>query len=771
MFLWMTGRLKAAGYLALLMAMVPAAAPGQVTTSCELPLVVPAVEDVELVLAPTMRGPGVQLTWRAPDDASSTCTALTDTQSLGIPLVLDGDYADDFDRTLIFAFTSSGTVGSDVTNRFVCSWNNGNQTQTGRIGGEFNLSNTGGLWVVDGSGVWSQRNGGLPAYLPYTNLIDLVASDDGTLVTALSSGAQIQNDPQGVFRALPGGAWVAVAPELFGRTRRLSAVAARPDDPLYFAVGTTVDGLYITNDGGVNFEQWTGNLDENADFIPTTFDVTALTWSGNRILVAVSNFGSFVSTDDGGSFTPFDNLAASDGSVLVVRTFAEDAGNAHRILVGTTALGVYESLDDGDTWNRLEGNYPFGISPTVLSIEADPDDADWIVIGTSNQGIWYTTDHGANWIESTTPFVGEDIKPEVWDTERHDGVLLAVANDANQPEDHGLFQSVDGGQNWTLVDPQPLNRLGQRIVSTAAGLLHPTTGGGIYTHGTRLSVSSTMTSSATAPEYLGMELGVFLTFGDGSVTLEEVDGVPVPRTFNAVCQDYQGWVVWRSESGDLDNMAMIGRFDKNNPETCIVGYCGDESIALEPNCFAERRAACFRGFDDGRIGFYDGDIYNGFTYLYSVTPFDYGDISMVTDPVALSAPMVFPNRYPDDPNGVGDGEGNRQSYQVNASATEAGDGDEVYVFPNPLRRGSGIAGNEGEEVIWTNLPPDSRIDVFTLSGEFIVSLPEEGRPQEGGNIYWITRNFDNQLLASGIYMWRVTMPERGDFWGKLAIIR
>jgi hypothetical protein len=38
-------------------------------------------------------------------------------------------------------------------------------------------------------------------------------------------------------------------------------------------------------------------------------------------------------------------------------------------------------------------------------------------------------------------------------------------------------------------------------------------------------------------------------------------------------------------------------------------------------------------------------------------------------------------------------------------------------------------------------------------------------------MYWLTRNEDNELLASGIYIWKIEMPERGDFWGKLVIIR
>jgi hypothetical protein len=142
----------------------------------------------------------------------------------------------------------------------------------------------------------------------------------------------------------------------------------------------------------------------------------------------------------------------------------------------------------------------------------------------------------------------------------------------------------------------------------------------------------------------------------------------------------------------------------------------------------------------------------------------------VIDPISIASPMVFPARYAGDEVGVGDGPGNRFAVQVNTEAAAALDGDEIFVYPNPLRLGAGIVGGEGEEVIWTNLPPDSQIQIFTLAGDEIAELPRDGRPQEGANMYWVARNADNRLLASGIYMWRVIMPERGDFWGKLVII-
>ncbi len=41
--------------------------------------------------------------------------------------------------------------------------------------------------------------------------------------------------------------------------------------------------------------------------------------------------------------------------------------------------------------------------------------------------------------------------------------------------------------------------------------------------------------------------------------------------------------------------------------------------------------------------------------------------------------------------------------------------------------------------------------MFTLAGDEIATLPSDNVPQEGGNIYWTTRNDDNK--RAGIYIW------------------
>lgn len=737
----------------------------------DLPLTVPPASEITVELQGTVRGPGLKLTWPEPPDVLSTRVAVQDSANLGITLTVDGPYVDQFDRTIDFVFQDSGSVGSDEQNRLLCRWNNFNSEWTGRLGGAINLSNTGGLWVLD-DGAWAKQNEGFPVFLPYANLLDLDRSDDGTLLTFLAAGSpfQVNSEPIGLYRAAPGSGWEEVAPEFFGTSYRATKVAIDPGDSRSLAVGTLADGVFISNDGGAVFTPWTTDVAADS----TAFEITAMTWTAERLYVGWRNAGLLISEDGGDSFrraalsvplAPGDTLGWPHVNVIV-----EDPNNSERILVGLNNHGVWESLDGGDSWQSILIDFDDVENPnwafSVISLDLDPASSDRITMGTVRRLLWQTSDGGQTWGQVSSPFDDALVKPRIWSIVRAAGRMVALAGG------QGLLESIDQGATWTDVADQPFNRLARDLLSDGTALYLPTTGGGMYQAGTPLLLTNTMLPGSTDPELRDLALGLTITFGEGTITLQDGDGdgAPDARRVRVICQDYQGWIVWRSQRGAPDEMAMIGRYDKTNPETCIEGYCGDDNFFQLPNCFSERRAACFAFPEPGYVSFYDGDVFNGFTYQYAVTPFDYGDISRISDPQSIARPMVFPPRYEGDDLGQGTGLGNRFEIQVNTDAEPALDGETIYAYPNPLRLNAGITGGEGEEVMWTNLPPDSRIQIFSLAGDEIAELPRDGRPQEGGNLLWVARNDDNRLLASGIYIWRAIMPERGDFWGKLVII-
>jgi photosystem II stability/assembly factor-like uncharacterized protein len=761
-------------------------------TNCTLPMPVPESGQIEFNLQSTLRGPGMLVSWPDLDPSVSTCTALLDTAGLGFPIELSGAYADKYDRQLRFQFTRSGTIGDPAANDFPCAWANVNVALSGSYEGRINLSNTGGLWIKTSGDPWYQHNEGLPIQSRFTNLVDIANSFDGQfLLAGLTSGHEFSTNPNGLYKSTAGGPWQPVFPDIFGTRRVISKIAMSPQDANHFAVGTLAHGLFVTTDGGDTFTQWTDNLDPDFSSPSTQYPVTALAWVQDRLYVAVRFYGVFfASAQDGySSFTRLANLTVpdSDGLPVIpwVRCLAIDPSDPDRIVVGltrgasdpTNRNGLYESPDVGQTWRYLHTTFvglPGGDDPAdrpkiPISLHIDPVDGRRMWMGTDTQGLWRTMDGGDTWYETASPFIAASNQPSVIDMASHEGTLYAqVLPRGNQT--WGLHQWSEADDAWLLVEEQPYNRQARRILSTENGLLLPTIGGGIYVPGTAFSISSTLTSSPF------LEFGLSLAFQEGSVTVPVDDeGEPLPRSFRLLMQMHQGWIVWRADDSDPDNMSMIGRFDLINPETCIEGYCGDESFVIDPECFGEKLAACFDFSRPGFVSFYDDNIFNGFTYHYAVTPFDYGDISLLATPADLAAPMVFPPRFPDDPYGQPQDDvpalGNRRSIQIHADAAPALDGQQVYVFPNPLRLGSGIAGGEGEEVVWTNLPPESMIQVFTLAGDHIADLPQPERPQQEGNIYWTTRNSDGQKLSAGIYIWKLIMPQRGDYWGKLVIIR
>jgi hypothetical protein len=257
-----------------------------------------------------------------------------------------------------------------------------------------------------------------------------------------------------------------------------------------------------------------------------------------------------------------------------------------------------------------------------------------------------------------------------------------------------------------------------------------------------------------------MDLGLTMTVGAGALE--------VGSAFRVVGQTFQGWAVWRSAVDDPDNMTMVGLYDRVNQEDCIVGYCGDDSYEVKPRCFAAKRAACFDLDTPDTVRFFDDEIYNGFGYNYAVTSFDYGNTALNT-PENNSASLLFSPRWRGDEGSPFAGPGNREFFRINEPAAGPTAGDEIYAYPNPVRLGAGFPGAEGVRVGITNLPVGSRVRVFTTAGDEVNELGPE--TQVGGQIYWNTDNYAGEQVAAGVYLYKVDMPQRSAYWGRIAVIR
>lgn len=729
-------------------------------------------ESIDVTLSQTGRF-GATITWPDPDDATTTCSVPRDTAGLGFDVFLDGDYKDVFDREIELFCRDGGEVGSRVKNSVVFAWTNRNEGVTGRILGEINLSNNGGAFGYDtAAGEWRQINAGLPVYVSKADFVSLAESPaaPGMLLAHLSGrvarGLWLRPDTVSD--------WRRIAPEIFPdgapEDIALTALAFSPDDADTYVVGTVKSGLYLTNDGGSTFTQiQSAFVGPNNTGSWNQRRITAITWKNpNRLLVAINGLGLFSSADGGQTFRSLETLQVpvifpvGGGTTFpVVRQIIDDGS---RLLVGVQSYGIYISTNGGDSWSwAWDDLLGADAAPiTVTALATDPDNPAVLMAGTSSSGLWWSNNTGRDWIrlESALNWPNPLVRSPI------NALVLDVANNryVAAADGYALLSCPRGDTLW--VDngiAQPTIKTVRHLRLAAAPGVDYWLGsqsGGIYTPGTAVRLTDTIKRNLTADPYKDLDFGLSISFGEGTVAPAAL--------FYLLMQDYQGFAVWRTEVEGDQNMELIGLYDKNNPESCIEGYCGDASYNITPSCYVDKRAACFDFRTSGQVSFFDDSIFEGFTYYYSVTTFDYGSSALVS-PQSLTSDQLFSPRFDGDPLSLFGGETNLTRFYVTRNPVSATDGPDIYAYPNPLRQGTGFTGAEGEDVRFKNLPAGSAIQVFTLDGDLVADLGTE--LQVGDIIPWTTRNTSGELLSSGVYIYKVTMLEREAFFGKVVLIR
>ncbi len=758
----------------LLAAPVAAQTPPEACAADSLYLISP--DDLDLRLQEVGRH-GITLSWPELDLLQSTCFTVRGVDTLTLDTEVNGGFGDRVDRVLRFTVSGNGEVGANQANPLAFVWRNEGPSTYGNLGGEINLTNNGGVVTWDENGMaWGQLNDGLPRTWKRTNIVafEVIAAND--MYMAATSGVISVTDPEGLYH-YDGTSWTRMAPEIFGDLTVISDIAVDSANPANIAVATSRHGLFVSNDGAQTFTQWTVEFDPTYDSLPAVFRVRGLDWADGRLIVALGDFGVFISNNGGLSFTRSnlkvpDDLDREDPAEYVfidpvVTSFVTDPSNTDRILATLQFHGVYETIDGGATWHDLYGDLvvrdPDNTGAWVkngIAAAVSPIDPQVIVLGVEQVGLFRTTNGGVNWT-----LVGGDFQPKNLGTLRDisltfvpdvPGRVLAVEDEWK------VLISDDAAATWDTMFVQPtlVKNLAVDVLPGSGGnFILASWGGGIFVPGTTLVLSDTYTTE-TSEELRDLELGLDMTLTSG--TLAQGDA------FDLVCQTFQGWAVWRSTDDHPDDMILVGLYDRVNPESCIEGWCGNENFEPIPLCFAAKRAACFNFETPDTVRFFDEEIYNGFAYHYSVSAFDYGNTALLT-PANNTNSLLFSPRWLGDTGSPFQGEGVRRFQRIIFGATAPAMGDEIYVFPNPLRNGVGIPGEEGKTVVFTNLPPESSIRVFTTAGDDVAALPTE--LQEGGQIRWQTRNDAGEEIAPGVYLYKVSMPSREAYWGRLVVIR
>lgn len=279
--------------------------------------------------------------------------------------------------------------------------------------------------------------------------------------TGEDNGAGFTYDGEGVFKTTDGGAtWT---PAGLGATRRIGALAVDPTDGdrVFAAAGGdwfargTARGIYRTTDGGATWQQVlfvaddTGGIDVEID--PADPDrVFAAMWErsaeGDRWTIGGPDSGVWRSLDGGDTWSRLSNgLPSAPMGRIGLAIAPSDPNVVFALVIDPNGLfmGLYRSLDGGDTWARRDGSsvadwfgsfgYYFG------QVRVDPSDADTVYL--MDIRLLRST-NGGKTVRNVTNVVHIDYHDLVADGS---GRLVAAT-------DGGVWISPDDGSSWTRSD-------------------------------------------------------------------------------------------------------------------------------------------------------------------------------------------------------------------------------------------------------------------------------------------------------------------------------
>jgi hypothetical protein len=567
-------------------------------------------------------------------------------------------------------------------------------------------------------------------------------------------------------------------------------------------LGIAAVGLYFSDDGGTTFrraslpvrpEVFVSPLDPNAiEFVncgsadPTgaRVEVTSVAVSPNnpaRLYVGVKNFGVYSTVSDHASWV--------NNNAGLIRCSGDAStplfAGARRTVNNVTVLS-----------RQAPGGQPTDVIvvATELPLLAGPRPTDlWF-----NSTLFVSVDGGANWQAQGEGFPKrangrpDGVVALFPDPSRYDpsnpstelGVLAAtLSNKVYQLNlgDSGPARGV--WVPWSANDQIYTPNMGSVLQKPGSSdvFLLGTVGSGVYELGDVIDLTRAV--NLTAIQEFGQDLpqlGVSISF-DQAGTVSEAEN------FKIRGQVFQGYAVWRARKTDEigePQWQLIGLYDLTNPETCSTDPCDAPAIAVEEACFAEKRANCFlnpalatRPPADGWWEFFDRDVYNGFAYWYAISTVDYlftGDVQ----PGNLRQDLLFSPRseFESDPGSTpfkslqGGVNYNTVRFEVNVVART--DLNEVYVVPNPLVRSAGFDAEGESSVRIVNVTESARVQFYTVAGDLVRELDNViFDSQETGNIKWDTRNAEGELVASGVYIYRVTDDSGNEHMSRLTIIR
>jgi photosystem II stability/assembly factor-like uncharacterized protein len=219
-------------------------------------------------------------------------------------------------------------------------------------------------------------------------------------------------------------------------------IALHPSNPHILYIATN-DYIYKSRDEGATWEKISGGM-SHSRVISIAIDPAfpATVYAGTK------GDAVYKSYDGGQRWVPLKTGLDDVTITSVVNQLLFDPANANRLFAATT-MGVFESVDAGETWKKRMAGMKEVLMVVCLAI--DPVHSNILYAGTSG-GVYKSIDQGRSWAKANQGL----ISPEVLSTSRALMVNTLVI-DPGQSDIvyagslNGLYRSVDSGRSWARI--------------------------------------------------------------------------------------------------------------------------------------------------------------------------------------------------------------------------------------------------------------------------------------------------------------------------------
>jgi len=214
--------------------------------------------------------------------------------------------------------------------------------------------------------------------------------------------------------------------------------------PLSGVTGVETGGVFLSTDGGKNWEKLLG--DDNY----TSVEISS---ADTNVYYAASAFAIYRSDDAGKSWQKFTRESNTWGSPGVIGgtpiDMQCDPTDPKRIFINSYLGGVFLSTDGGENWSNVSAGYTGAEVKELALVAGDPKR----LYSGSRTGVFSTTDGGTTWAglanssESFAASALNEITALTVDPEDPQHVLTAGV------DLFGIVSSTDGGGSWEIITP------------------------------------------------------------------------------------------------------------------------------------------------------------------------------------------------------------------------------------------------------------------------------------------------------------------------------